>query len=517
MAKYGRGTFEPAKSYIDYMHTIAEHPSYARMPNATSDGRVNWQVSSGRSTSFNEYYQPRWDWWAATADRLGLPGSGNENERFTIAARRIHPSGHRPCRLCGLERNVGYFYLNATLAKRLNRQTGGSRFSKLMPIDSAIEELGESSEALLRPLFPERESFFAEFGFGAAAFEASNYLRTSRLSPGFMGNPPDRLDGFHDYCVYCRADNDPGRSAENLRTYAHDRRAFEYWAEGDWALADALYNSAGPGICAVCGREVQKVSPDHVGPLACGFKQQPLFLPTCQPCNSAKNRRMRLSDVQHLIAYEERTGESVVSWHVRGLWDANKTGVTDDASAAELSAIMRALQDLYLRCLYALAYEDRVRFLITLLGPEYAYYSHEFIGLDPATLQFDEVISTFTRTTGRESLARRSVRIALDELNAYARKELSDRKLRALFESSVEPLIEELLTVAASRPFTRADKRWALVASPDGLRPEAREAEVGDLLELESPDLEGDDILRKLLESRLEEIGSAVVLSDHQP
>ncbi len=149
---------------------IAEHPSYAGMPNATSAGRVNWQVSSGRSTSFNEYYQPRWDWWAATADRLGLPGSGNENERFTIAARKIHPSGYRPCRLCGLERNVGYFYLNATLAKRLNRETTSIAFSKLMPIDAVIGHLGESAEPVLGSLFPERESFFTELGFSAAAF-----------------------------------------------------------------------------------------------------------------------------------------------------------------------------------------------------------------------------------------------------------------------------------------------------------------------------------------------------------
>src|SRR5690606_37731233 len=98
-------------------------------------------------------------------------------------------------------------------------------------------------------------------------------------------------------CLGCRSKKDPGRSKENMRSYSHDRRAFEWWAQGDWMVADALYTSAGPGKCDICGKLVDRVSPDHPGPLACGFKHMPVFIPTCQRCNSAKNRRMRASDV----------------------------------------------------------------------------------------------------------------------------------------------------------------------------------------------------------------------------
>lgn len=106
-----------------------------------------------------------------------------------------------------------------------------------------------------------------------------------------MGDCPHRLDGIHDYCLRCRKKNDPGKSDENMRTYNHDRRAFMWWAEGDWKIADALYNSAGPGTCVNCGKTVKKISPDHVGPLACGFQQNSFFEPLCDRCNSAKNRR----------------------------------------------------------------------------------------------------------------------------------------------------------------------------------------------------------------------------------
>ncbi len=511
MARYGRGKFEAAETYVRYMLEIVEHPAYAGMPNAFSNGRVNWQVSSGKGTSFNKYYDARWDWWAAKADELRLPGTGNENERFTIAARRIHPTGYRPCRLCGELHNVGYFYLNANLTKHLNASTRSIRFTKLMPINAAVDKLGNKATAVVADLFPERKDFFVEYGLGVEAFEASNFLRSKLLSPGFMANPPDRLDGFHDYCVYCRAKNDPGRSEENLRSYIHDRRAFEYWAEGDWALADELYNSAGPGTCAICGAKVDRVSPDHVGPLACGFKQQPLFVPTCQACNSAKNRRMRKADVDRLRRYEHRSGESVASWGVRGLWDRNKEKVRTDAQANELSATMRALQDVYLRCLFALKEAGRVRFLVTLLSPQYAFFSHEFVRLDRGALTFDSVRSTRVRTPLRASLACRSVRIALDELTAYSEKQPTERKLRNRFEPALETMIEEVTHILAGLPMTKLDYLWIRVAGAD-LDDSEREGEIASLMRFASPDRNGDRRLRSFLETRLYQIGASADL-----
>lgn len=75
--KYGRGTFEAHPNYITYMQKVVANPAYAGMPNAVSEGgRVNWQVSSGRSTSFFKYYRARLSWWEAKADSLGLPHRG---------------------------------------------------------------------------------------------------------------------------------------------------------------------------------------------------------------------------------------------------------------------------------------------------------------------------------------------------------------------------------------------------------------------------------------------------------
>ncbi len=251
------------------MEMIVADPAYKEMPGAVSaDGRISWQVSSGQTTSFHKHYDARVKWWSKKADGLGLPGKGKEKERFSIAARRIHPTGYRPCRLCGEDRNVGYFYLNGRLAARLNALGDERVFERGQSISDSLKELealdregGTDRVAAMRKLFPEREDAFKELGMSREAFERTNHLRSVWLSPGYMANPPDRLDGFHDYCLHCRGQHDPGRSVENLRSYQHDRRAFQWWAEGDWALADALFNAAGPGSCSICGASVDRVSP----------------------------------------------------------------------------------------------------------------------------------------------------------------------------------------------------------------------------------------------------------------
>lgn len=54
---------------------------------------------------------------------------------------------------------------------------------------------------------------------------------SNQLGPGAMSNFPDRFDGFHTYNRCCRSKEDSGRSAENLKTYTKDRRAYEMWSE----------------------------------------------------------------------------------------------------------------------------------------------------------------------------------------------------------------------------------------------------------------------------------------------
>lgn len=489
---YGRGTFKAHPNYIAYMERIVSDKCYRSMPNAVdAKGHINWQVSSGKNTSFHKYYQERFDWWIEKANELGVPGVGNSDDRFSITARLIHPTKKRACRLCGKDVYVGYMYINANTAKRLNKMSDSGLFEPKMRVDVAYERLESliGPEATLREIrsqYPERASYIAhaESGDYYKFFLASQHIKCSKLSPGFMANPPDRLDGFHDYCTFCRKENDPGRSDQNMRKYNHDRRVFEWWAEGDWKLADTLYNLAGEGVCANpnCRKHVSKVSPDHIGPISCGFKQNGFFEPLCASCNSSKNRRFTAENVSQLISYELEHNESVACWQVAPIWDTCKGAIETDADAKVLSNYMRLMQDYYLRMLYAALESKDYYFLTCFLHPEYAYYSIEFDGLDRSNLTYEAVTKKRQRNNGSRSLAARSVRIALEELSEYGATPIERRNIARSFLPEIVAAEESVRRLCSATQKSAIDHEWISVLDSSGSR-DSKEAKMQVLIE----------------------------------
>ena len=326
-------------------------------------------------------------------------------------------------------------YMNANFARSWNRLVGKDLFQKTMPVyeatDILVGEIGhKKAREVILSSFPEKSHDIVTFDNGdyEEFFSETQHIRSTKLSPGYMGDCPHRLDGIHDYCTFCRKHNDPGRSDDNMRTYNHDRRAFMWWAEGDWKVADALYNSATSGTCINCGHTVKKISPDHVGPLSCGFQQNGFFEPLCGRCNSAKNRRFTFNNVIGLLDYEERTGESAASWQVRALWDSAKSKMRNDHTVKILSNYMRAMQDYYLRSLYYIASQGYYEFLTVYLHPEYANYTVAFTGLNTSTLSYERITKMEATTNGSRSLAARTIRIAFEELSEYCSKATAQRK-----------------------------------------------------------------------------------------
>nr|AAS09914.1 BsmBI restriction endonuclease [Geobacillus stearothermophilus] len=524
MAKYGRGKFLPHQNYIDYMHFIVNHKNYSGMPNAIGeDGRINWQVSSGKTTSFYEYYQARFEWWEKKADELNLPGTGNSNKRFSLAARLIHPTGQRPCRLCGKYQYVGYMYVSHNLYKRWSKITGREDlfFKKQNIIEAAnIFKSIMGEQALINELttiFPERKDYFNRLPNIEDFFVSSSHIKNNGnyISPGFMANPPDRLDGFHDYGICCRKEKDPGRHDDNMRLYNHDRRAFMWWSEGDWALADALYNKAGAGKCADpdCQKEVEKISPDHVGPISCGFKQIPFFKPLCASCNSAKNRRFSYQDVKELLKYENYTGDSVASWQVRALWDNCKHLVKNDDDSKLLSNLMRSLQDYYLRSLYKLFSNGFAHLLSYFLTPEYAHYKITFEGLNTSTLEYERYYKTFKKTKSTSSLAARIVRIAFEELEIYNSKDINERKLIKFDTSSWEKDFENIISYATKNlSLDEEASKWNKVLTDKNLSSTEKDKKISSLLEDKNYEVYKKQfyILKDLLVEHFNKIGEQI-------
>ena len=509
--KYGRGKFETHPNYIEYMKWIVEHDSYQGLQNAKSeDGRINWQVSSGKTTSFYKDYLARFEWWVQKADSLGLEGTRNSNDRFSITARIIHPTKERSCRLCGEKRNVGYFYLNKNFAKKLNKITETEFFTELQSLNEVVSIFCENSIPLklLIDLFPEKNiSENSKPEQILSIFKETIHIRSRLLSPGYMCNPPDRLDGFHDYCVFCRKKNDPGRSDENMQKYNRDRRAFEWWVTGNWKAADTLYNLAGSGECEFCGKKVKKLSPDHVGPLACGFKHEVLFRPLCSPCNSSRNRKMSLNDFNVLDHFEKEKGFLLSSPHIESFWIESKKIVDNDSKAEFAATIMRSIQDYYLRLLYLIKNTGGAYFLTPIIGHRLAHYEYEFVGIDRSKFTFKELKEVKSETNGSRSLERRVIRIAFDELEEYAKSPLDRRKVKKLETEELLEIEAKIKTLIKEKSKLSNAKKWSSAISFSDL--EKREGEIGKLIESESYQSEKQsfDALFSLLKNYYELLG----------
>jgi Alw26I/Eco31I/Esp3I family type II restriction endonuclease len=463
--KYGRGKYKPHKKYIEYMEWLVDHTNYHGLQNARSDdGRINWQVSSGKTTSFYKDYLARFEWWVKKADSLQVEGTRNSNDRFSITARLIHPTKLRACRICGEERNVGYYYLNKNFAKKLNKLTKSNQFVELLSMNQVVEIFSENNFDLdiLVKSFPERgiSKDFSNHQL-VDAFQKTIHVRSTSLSPGYMCNPPDRLDGFHDYCVFCRKKSDPGRSNENMQKYNRDRRAFEWWVGGNWKAADTLYNLAGPGKCEFCGVKVDKLSPDHIGPLSCGFKHEVIFRPLCSPCNSSRNRKMSIADYNLLAKFEKKSGICMASTQIEPFWNMSKELVKYDADTELAGTIMRSMQDYYLRLLGEIKKRGGSYFLTPLIGHEFAHYNYEFEGLDETKFTYKKIVETKKITNGSISLESRVVRIAFEELDQYLSSPEDRRKIKNLESVELELAKEKVFSELDNYISSASALKWS--------------------------------------------------------
>jgi len=157
------------QNFKKYMKFIVEHPNYIGMPFLyKKDGEIRWVV-----TRNSEAGQARLKWWDSKRKELGLPKG---DAWISKTARAIHPTGEKPCQICGKIMSLDYIYPN----------------------------------------------------------------KRGSMSPGAMSNAPDRLDGYHTYNLCCRSKQDTGRHKSNLARYGEDRRAYENWSEGDWKAASWL-------------------------------------------------------------------------------------------------------------------------------------------------------------------------------------------------------------------------------------------------------------------------------------
>ena len=297
--------------FLTYMEFIAGHENYKGLPiERKRDGTLAWIVFGKGKIG-----QARKRWAEDMARDFGMtvqPGV------YAQVMRAIHPLKKHICQICGSSMSIYYHYPSVNLLKSINREFG-LEFTECDHISDIWEQMKESGvdDERIR-LFFERKFELPEINNQSKMDIIEMCERKCRedgkalLSPGAMSNFPDRFDGFHTYNRCCRAEQDKGRSRENLKSYTKDRRAYEYWSDGNLHAANMFIGS----------QHFAGVSADHIGPISLGFIHDPRYLrPMSSSNNSTKRDRLLVEDIEEILAVEAKTGIYPMSWYSAVIWE----------------------------------------------------------------------------------------------------------------------------------------------------------------------------------------------------
>lgn len=298
--------------FIAYMKMIVHHPNYKGLPiERKANGSLSW-ITTAKSKIGEE----RIEWCLEKADELGLQRRAGV---YADAMLAIHPTKWKVCQTCGKSMSLYYHYPNVNFLKSLNREFN-VEFTDCDHISDIWDELitqGLQKTRLatflikkgnlnLEPTTAEKEEIINALEL--ACRKGNKKL----LGPGAMSNFPDRYDGFHTYNRCCRASQDKGRSKENLKSYTKDRRAYEYWSDGNIHAANQFMGSI----------FFDGISADHIGPISLGFIHDPRYLqPMATSDNSAKRDRLQLEDIKTIIETYQRTNVYPMSWYSKLIWE----------------------------------------------------------------------------------------------------------------------------------------------------------------------------------------------------
>ena len=254
--------------FLKYMELICNHPNYTGLPiERKTDGSLRW-IAPAKS----EIGQGRIEWANKKAIELGLQIRAGV---YADVMLEIHPNKWKVCQTCGKLMSLYYHYPNHQFLVSLNRtfKCDFNDCDHISDIWDALIERGVRKEDLARFLI-DKGNLDLDYRTAAKDKIINELEYACRkggkkcLGPGAMSNFPDRFDGFHTYNRCCRVTQDMGRSKENMKSYTRDRRAYEYWSDGNIHAANQFMGSS----------YFDGISADHIGPISLGFVHDPRYL-----------------------------------------------------------------------------------------------------------------------------------------------------------------------------------------------------------------------------------------------
>lgn len=446
---------ETHENYLDYCYFLI-NSNFSGMPGAMNKktGRLYPTTPDRESDNVKER---RREWWRKEAEKLDV--DTDKNGWMTELARELNPTGECVCQTCGQTLDIRTVYLN---------KFSTSKFNELLPedeklaktqsirifeaVDILIEEAGEDGYKILAECFEELE--LVENSRSAYKKKIEQIIdngnvtpRNRWLSPGKMGDPPDRLDGLHSYgSPCCRPYEDEGRDPDNMQRYGRERRAYEEWVDGRWSGADRLMKLTETGKCQASGCEtVEPLSADHIGPISLGFKHDPANLQgLCDSCNSAKRNELPKEDVEQIIEIESN-GTPLASRHIQELWNECKHEIKTENDTTEIKRLLRNNQHQCLWALEELRNEGAIDLLISLLDLGESKRKYVFSGVDPESLNYDSMTAGERSHQQELNRASSSTRVAFESLLDYSQTDESKRWAERVDSGEIEKAWSNLM------------------------------------------------------------------------
>lgn len=412
--------------FFKYMEQIINHPNYQGLPiQQKTDGSYAWIA-----TAKSKIGQQRIEWCIDKAQELGFiinqeiyPGM------YADVMLEIHPTKWKVCQICGSEMSLYYHYPSAKFLKALNKNYG-TNFSVCDHISDIWDEIinrGVCENDIAAFLISKGNlKLDAQTSDKYTIIDALERVcrkgEKQCLGPGAMSNFPDRYDGFHTYNRCCRSSQDKGRSKDNLKSYTKDRRAYEYWSDGNIHAANQFMGS----------HFFKGISADHIGPISLGFVHDPHYLqPMPGGDNSAKRNRLQITDIESILEIEQKTGVYPMSWYSSLIWEfikENYASAPDEVPTIYRDALKQNMANFMFILLTIL--EDCPKngedFLISaFLAPNYDYFKYSY-----TFNQKGEILTQTARhSTDRNQYEMdRYKRIAIEAVYDYSKKDNRNNK-----------------------------------------------------------------------------------------
>lgn len=423
------------QNFIDYMEMIVAHPNYKGLPiQRKIDGSLSW-IATAQSV----IGKGRIAWCENKARELGIKVQPGVYADVMLA---IHPTKKKVCQTCGKEMSLYYLYPNANFLNSLNKEfsTDFTDCDNINDIWDILLDNGVSKLKIARFLINKGclqccdETSSKEEIIKALEYNCRKGNKKC-LGPGAMSNFPDRYDGFHTYNRCCRSSQDKGRSKENLKSYTKDRRAYEYWSDGNIHAANQYMGSS----------RFDGISADHIGPISLGFVHDPRYLqPMRGGDNSSKRDRLLVEDVVKILETEKRTGIYPMSWYSSKIWEYIRLNYKDHINLVSSTYRLALKQNMsnFMYILWSIlenAEHGREFLVDAFLKPNFRYFEYSYTFSDDGDILTQEP-RHFTERNASEM--DRYARVAVDAVYDYHEKE--NRQIAAKLTNNEEYTLSKI-------------------------------------------------------------------------